>query len=555
MGFGLLASRFGKHSQTIPEGRSLQPEARSLQVIPVFSALLNRIFTTSVILALLVGVGGLLDARQTPAPAVVHRATHDRPTVAYKWLEVLLEASGRDVDRHGARPTILSRTMAIVLTSMYDAWAAYDDTAIGTRLGGTLRRPRKEQTQKNKETAISYAAFRSLLDVYPEDSVWIRDQMRSFGYNPDDQSLSRTSPAGIGNVAAAAVSEFRHHDGANQLGDVPGGDGNPYSDYTSYRPKNTPDNIVDPLAWLPIEFSDGKGGHFSPGFLTPHWYRVKPFALARSDQFRPPAPPSYGSDQLRREVDEAIAVNAGLTLEQKAIVEFMRDGPRSTGQSGHWLQFAQDVSRRDRLDLDQDIKLFFAVGNVVFDAFVSCWDAKRFYDTSRPYWWVRILYRSKTVRGWRGPGLGVGEIAGEKWRPYSPATFVTPPFPGYVSGHAAASGAASKILELFTGSDYLGAAAPRIAGALTEEEFEISNMQSRDGKPPKDLPRSKEVVLQLPTFSGTAEMAAVSRLWGGYHIRTDNEEGLKLGRKIAEYSWPIYVSYFKGVASPRKISS
>ena len=74
-------------------------------------------------------------------------------------------------------------------------------------------------------------------------------------------------------------------------------------------------------------------------------------------------------------------------------------------------------------------------------------------------------------------------------------------------------------------------------------------MQSRDGKPPKDLRRTKEVLVQLPTFSGTAEMAAVSRLWGGYHVRTDNEEGLKLGRKIAEYSWPIYVSYFNGVAT------
>ncbi len=32
--------------------------------------------------------------------------------------------------------------------------------------------------------------------------------------------------------------------------------------------------------------------------------------------------------------------NATLTTEQKATVEFMRDGPRSTGQSGHWLRFA-----------------------------------------------------------------------------------------------------------------------------------------------------------------------------------------------------------------------
>jgi len=101
---------------------------------------------TYLVLALLAGVGSQLETKQTPAPAVVHRAAHDRPTVAYKWLEVLLEASGRDVDRYGPRPTILSRTMAMVLTAMYDAWAAYDDKAVGTRLGATLRRPSREHT-------------------------------------------------------------------------------------------------------------------------------------------------------------------------------------------------------------------------------------------------------------------------------------------------------------------------------------------------------------------------------------------------------------------------
>ena len=37
---------------------------------------------------------------------------------------------------------------------------------------------------------------------------------------------------------------------------------------------------------------------------------------------------------MKGDVDQIIAFNGNLTLEQKAIVEFMRDGPRSTGQSG-----------------------------------------------------------------------------------------------------------------------------------------------------------------------------------------------------------------------------
>src|SRR5690348_11755370 len=58
---------------------------------------------------------------------LVHRAppTDFEPSAAYQWLDVLLEASGRDAERNRPRPTILSRTMAVVLTSIYDAWAAY----------------------------------------------------------------------------------------------------------------------------------------------------------------------------------------------------------------------------------------------------------------------------------------------------------------------------------------------------------------------------------------------------------------------------------------------
>ncbi|TMH43599.1 MAG: hypothetical protein E6H59_07735 [Betaproteobacteria bacterium] len=31
-----------------------------------------------------------------------------------------------------------------------------------------------------------------------------------------------------------------------------------------------------------------------------------------------------------------------------------------------------------------------------------------------------------------------------------------------------------------------------------------------------------------------AEEAALSRLWGGIHYRSDNDEGLRLGRNVAE---------------------
>ena len=262
-----------------------------------------------------------------------------------------------------------------------------------------------------------------------------------------------------------------------------------------------------------------------------------------------------GSPQLRKEIDEVIAYNANLTVEQKALVEFMRDGPRSTGQSGHWLHLAQDVSRRDQNDLDRDVKLYFAVGNTAMDAFIAAWDAKRYYDSSRPWSLVRYYYKDKKIQGWLGPGKGVVWLPASEWHPYSPFVFVTPPFPGYVSGHSTVSGACAKILELFTGSDHFGAKASRLAGELTEPGFACSAIQKHG----KRTPAGKvdcNVVLDLPTFSKTAELAGISRLMGGYHIQADNIAGLELGRKVANHLWPKIQAYFDGKApSPRKLSA
>lgn len=456
-------------------------------------------------------------------------------SLAYKWVDICEEATAREVDLRGARPTILSRTMAMWATAAYDAWAAYDDKAVGSRLGGSLRRPAAERTQANKEKAISHASYRVLVFVYPEAKEYLAGEMKKLGFDSANESLDPATPEGVGHLAANAVIEYRKHDGANQLGDEIGGDGKPYSDYTYYRPVNPPDKILDPDRWQPITFTKPDGTKFTPGFLTPHWYRVKPFLLETSAQFRPGPPPTTKTDpeKLRQDADQVLAYNKNLTNQQKAVVEFMRDGPRSTGQSGHWLRFAQDVSRRDKQSLDQDIKLYFAVANVAFDAFISCWETKRFYDSSRPWTLIHYYYKGQKITCWAGVEGGTCEKFGEEWCPYSPQTFITPPFPGYTSGHATVSGACAKTIELFTGSDKFGFAERRRHCELTE-------------KAAGDM-----MVLDLPTWSGTAEMAALSRALGGYHIPTDNNVGLEVGRKIATWSWPKYQEYFNGTAKVR----
>jgi hypothetical protein len=176
-------------------------------------------------------------------------------SAAYEWLEIALEATAREHDRVAPRPTIGSRMLFIITNAMYDAWAAYDEKAVGTRLGGKLRRPKSEHTEQNKRIAIAHATYRAMLDQFPEDKAWLDEQMRKRGFDPNDNTTDVTKPQGIANVTAAALLEYRHRDGANQFGDEPGGDGKPYSDYTFYRPVNPWNKIFDPDCWQPIEFT------------------------------------------------------------------------------------------------------------------------------------------------------------------------------------------------------------------------------------------------------------------------------------------------------------
>jgi hypothetical protein len=260
---------------------------------------------------------------------------------------------------------------------------------------------------------------------------------------------------------------------------------------------------------------------------------------------------SGGEKQLLSEVNECIELNAKLDPEQKAIVEFMRDGPRSTGQSGHWLRFAQDVSTRDRHDLARDVMLYFGVANAAFDAFIASWDSKRYYDSSRPWTLVRHYYSGKKLLGWGGPGKGAIELDASDWRPYSPSTFITPPFPGYTSHHSAVSAACAEMLKLMTGSDEFGFVVTRRAGELTEEGATCEDMQRVEGKAPVHAPGEEltcDVRLPLRTFTEVAELAGISRVLGGYHIQADNVAGLELGRKVARHLFPKVRGYVEGRA-------
>src|SRR5258708_18292275 len=175
-------------------------------------------------------------------------------------------------------PTINARALAIAHTCTFDAWAAYDDKAVATQMGDTLRRPLVERTEENKKKAISFAAYRCLADLFPSDVARYQALMAELGFNPTDTRIDAKTPSGIGNLAASSVLRFRHHDGSNQLGDLhPGA----YTDYTGYTPANDPDYIKDVDRWQPLRTPVPDGGLYGrflvQTFTTPQWGLVTPF--------------------------------------------------------------------------------------------------------------------------------------------------------------------------------------------------------------------------------------------------------------------------------------
>ena len=443
--------------------------------------------------------------------------------IAYKWGKMALTAQAMDTERFKPRPTVTSRYLGLVFVSIFDAWSRFDEKAIPVYLNGVERKPTEEHSLKNKEIAISYAAFRALSEYYYSDKELFAEFMVELGLDPNNNSLDPTTPEGIGNLAAQAVIEARKGDGSNQYGEEEGSNGTSYYDYTGYAPVNSPDESIDPDRWQPKYFSDGKGGTYAPSCLTPFWDKVQPIALKSADQFRPGPPPKIGSPEMKMEVQEVIELQKNLTDYQKALVEFMRDGPESVQQAGHWLKFAQDVSRRDDHTLDQDVKMYFYNQVVAMDAFIANWDSKMFYDSARPYALVHEYYKGQKIKAWGGEGKGMVEIDGSKWQPYSPPIFLCPPFPSYTSGHSTISGACAEALKIWTGSETFGSEATLVAGALTE---------------PNHL--GDTITLKFPTFTEASEMAGISRVLGGYHIQSDNIAGLELGRKVAREDWKFY---------------
>ena len=132
------------------------------------------------------------------------------------------------------------------------------------------------------------------------------------------------------------------------------------------------------------------------------------------------------------------------------------------------------------------------------------------------------------VRSWNGsPPNPATEIGGVGWRrcidwmPFQAGTFVTPPFPGYTSGHSTYSRAGAEALAAFTGDPYF----PGGLGSFTAPKNEYLTFE--DGP-------SETVQLQWATYYDAADQAAISRRMGSIHPWYDDYPARVMGSEIGQ---------------------
>jgi hypothetical protein len=216
----------------------------------------------------------------------------------------------------------------------------------------------------------------------------------------------------------------------------------------------------------------------------------------------------------------------------------------------------------------------------VSDAGCAAWAVKRYYNAWRPLSAIRHcgglgqssdsnltsyhadglplvpdlieLVTQATVNSGRHAGLTVGKIAvrswpgqpefpedetsavqwmhADSWIPYQRKTFVTPGFPGYVSGHSSFSRAAAEILTAFTGSPWF----PHGLGTYT---FTKLGFESGPTQP---------VTLQWASYYDAADQAGLSRIWGGIHPPADDFGGRRVGAEVGQTVWTLAQSFFDG---------
>jgi hypothetical protein len=485
------------------------------------------------------GIAGAAEAPKNPSevygPAVQsssipvvpytakRQSTSTADTLRY-WNQITIDASGLDhtpvatgeTRTFGEQlgPGRAARAVAIVQIAVFDA--------VNSILGGYQRYTRipRASSPSSVDAAILAAAHDTLIALWPSQKPMFdqlyRDDLRRIVVKNDTQKQNGIA---VGRQAARLILALRTND--NSAGADPRMDGEwPTSDQPGHWRQ-------DPIGRAPIA-------------MGAHWGAVRTFVLAGSAQFRTPAPPAMNSAAYTAAFNEVKALGGDgvhtateRTADQTHVGIFWAyDGtPSLCAPPRLYNQVAAEISKRETRVI-RLARLFALVNVSMADAGIASWESKYFWDFWRPVTGVR---ESDPGTGPTGLGDGNDATIGDPtfWPLGAPASNLTgvdftPPFPSYPSGHATFGGALFQTLRNFYGTD-------RIAFTFTSDEFN-GETRENDGTVRPYLPRSFENLSQAEEENGQ------SRIYLGIHWSFDKTEGIRQGRRIANY---VYTHAFR----------
>ncbi len=153
---------------------------------------------------------------------------------------------------------------------------------------------------------------------------------------------------------------------------------------------------------------------------------------------------------------------------------------------------------------------------------------------------LRYYVGELAVWSWPGePGNRADDVTTFRWMrardwiPYQRRTFVTPAFPGFVSGHSTFSRAAAEALTAYTDNPYF-------PGGLGEFVAPANGYLVVEDGP------SQEVRLQWATYYDAADQAGQSRLWGGIHLWPDDGIGRMNGARVGHFAVDLAQQHWLG---------
>jgi hypothetical protein len=453
-------------------------------------------------------------ARDLPRPAA-RRGSGTLARLRY-WNEIAINAAGLDHTPVAVSETRLfgeqlgpgrsSRAIAIVHIAIFDAVNAI----AGGYRSYTGLSPARPGT--SMDAAIAQAAHDTLVALYPSQAASF-DELLTEDLHQIPVGRTKTDGISLGQRAAAAILALRSADGSQHAESRVGIDFIMSDDAGKWR--------QDPISLIPLA-------------LGAHWGEVTLFVLQSSAQFRVPPPPALDSpeyaaafDEVKRLGGDGIVTPTERTPEQTKIgIYWGYDGtPSLCAPPRLYNQITVHIAAQKRTNAVDLARLLALVNTAMADAGTASWESKYYYQLWRPITGIR---EADEGTGPTGAGDGNPATVGDpNFLPLgAPASNLTgpnftPPFPAYPSGHAVFGGALFQTLRKFYGTD-------RIAFTFVSDEYNGITL-ANDGSVRPLAARS------FATLSQAEEENGQSRIYLGIHWAFDKTEGIKQGRRIADY--------------------